>query len=564
MDGVTGVLVLRIGDGTSAYAPTVGLNRISPAFVDEYRVGDLDAPYLAQTITLPFTPELVAQRGVPGSRLCGVSGRGDSGIESILQLSVDGSAVSLGCFDAPAGTNSSVYALPGVDKVVALLRQDGTVDTRTAFAAYAGGSFIATLYDSAASGRFYVAGYNTSGIGIRTFVSGAATAGAGAPATPTVTNSDSVWIGVTFKALGTDASRSGLLAAANSGTASLGYITRFTPAWPAGAPSSTAAVLPFVSGGSVGGFWFAGPAEVWLADMALGLVCFRLQAVGNATAAWARVGAWRTPAGHALRTISGRARSAAPGDVTLFVSSFNPTVFDPSFVYAVVAAELLAGGSAASTWKTIASSPPFTLLRSVSVTPFNAALEQMTPTGTPSASPTASATPSASPTPSNTPSASVTPSGTGTAVSPTQTPSNSATPTSTLSGSRTPSATPTNTASPSNTPSGTRTGTPSASATASASQTPSATPTGSLSAGASPSATLPPSTSPTATPTASRGPQAMDGLTGILVARIGDGSAAFAPTTGGLASPVFIEEWGVVEKIQTSNRAKTRKCAGIC
>jgi hypothetical protein len=250
MDGVTGVLVLRIGDGTSAYAPTVGLNRISPAFVDEYRVGDLDAPYLAQTITLPFTPELVAQRGVPGSRLCGVSGRGDSGIESILQLSVDGSAVSLGCFDAPAGTNSSVYALPGVDKVVALLRQDGTVDTRTAFAAYAGGSLIATLYDSAASGRFYVAGYNTSGIGIRTFVSGAATAGAGAPATPTVTNSDSVWIGVTFKALGTDASRSGLLAAANSGTGlSLNASRSGPPYTPAVARSLAIAALAALGAG---------------------------------------------------------------------------------------------------------------------------------------------------------------------------------------------------------------------------------------------------------------------------------------------------------------------------
>ena len=100
--------------------PLSRVQRASPVFIQEYSVGDLDAPFLRQTITLPHTQALVDQQGVTGTRLCTSANRNDNAIESHLTLSVDGKMVTYGCFASPAGATNYSSA----DKVIAVLRRE--------------------------------------------------------------------------------------------------------------------------------------------------------------------------------------------------------------------------------------------------------------------------------------------------------------------------------------------------------------------------------------------------------------------------------------------------------
>ena len=99
--------------------------------------------------------------------------------------------------------------------------------------------------------------------------------------------------------------------------------------------------------------------------------------------------AWKTPEGHGLRTVSGRARGS---DYHLYVSSFPPTTSTLSYVYTVVTSALMRGDASSAVWKRIAASQPNTILRAVSITPYDASVTQPSPSSTMSISPSPSAT----------------------------------------------------------------------------------------------------------------------------------------------------------------------------
>ena len=251
-----------------SYFPVFASTCSCPVFIQEYSVGDLDAPFLRQTITLPFSDDLVAQRGQTGTRLCTSNNRGDTGVESMLTLSLDGKSVSYGCYAAAAYDTNYTQR----DKVVVLIKQDGSYDSRVyftdGFASRPGtpNSFISTLYDGV--NRFWVNGYNGSaaGNGMRTFTADETTVG-------TARTTDPVYMGQTFRHLGFDFARQNLLCGINQAATTLGYIARIGNAGNAaigGFPTgnvvgSTAQLIPFQSGSGSAGYWPSSATDMWAA-----------------------------------------------------------------------------------------------------------------------------------------------------------------------------------------------------------------------------------------------------------------------------------------------------------
>ena len=138
--------VLRIGTGAAALS-----SACTAVFIDEYDVFGT----LQQSIALP-TATVGDQR-----RFC-LSGTATS--EGMLTRSADGSVLLVGGYDAALGT-ASVSSAAGIPRVVAVIRQDGSIDTSTVFTdGFSTSNFRGVASDDGT--RFWLSGTGTGG-GVR-------------------------------------------------------------------------------------------------------------------------------------------------------------------------------------------------------------------------------------------------------------------------------------------------------------------------------------------------------------------------------------------------------------
>ena len=159
------LLVLRGGNVTAGFNAGTSL-RLLPLFIDVIDVSSSAPQRVVDTVTVP------AEADGSGNNGCTIAQQGSNyQQEGFLQRSFDGRSVVWGCHSMAPGLQQPNNVVS--PRVIAQLRADGSVDTRTSFAdAYTGGngfSFfrsVATLDGSA----FWTAGFApgvTTGNGIR-------------------------------------------------------------------------------------------------------------------------------------------------------------------------------------------------------------------------------------------------------------------------------------------------------------------------------------------------------------------------------------------------------------
>ncbi len=144
------IVVTRIGTGAAALS-----NAAQAVFLDEYYLNTTTgAATLVQSIALP-----TADNGTDQT----LTLSGTSTSEGALQLSADGKFLTIGGYDAAPGT-ASVSTAAGIDRIIALIGSNGTINTSTGITSttgYVGNSIrsVVTIDGTA----FWCSGTGTGG-----------------------------------------------------------------------------------------------------------------------------------------------------------------------------------------------------------------------------------------------------------------------------------------------------------------------------------------------------------------------------------------------------------------
>jgi hypothetical protein len=311
------LVAIRVGSGAGALT-----NAATPVFLDEYsRTGTLVRSVALPTVTAGRTAA------------CTLSGTATS--EGHLNLSTDGSYLSLAGYSAALGTaNPGSLTVTNAARVVARVDMGGNVDTTTLLTnTFSSGTVRSAITEDGVN--FWVCGSN-SGVQLTQF--GGFTATAASTGTPTNLRSLVVYNGQLF-------------ASSASGT-SFGISTVGT-----GMPTTAEAItlapgFPNVAGPSPYDFFFVGPDTCYLCDD-------RSSATGGGIQKWTRAGGvWSlaytlSPSNTSVRSISG---SVDAGVVTLYATS---TTTSGNAILSVVDA------GPTSTFSTVATAPTNTVLRGI-------------------------------------------------------------------------------------------------------------------------------------------------------------------------------------------------------
>jgi hypothetical protein len=522
------MIALRGGNTTAAFTPTVNL-RLLPLFIDVIDTAPGAAVRVVDTIAVP--PQADASTGNNGCTLAWQNSGYQQ--EGFMQRSWDGSVVTWACHTINPGLAQPNNIV--TPRTIAILRADGSIDTRTTISdAYNGGTGFSFLRAVATvdGTAFWLAGFAPSGAnnGLRY---AAYTGGA--------TSTRVIYENPTFSSNFRFLSMGPTVAAPASPQLFVGMRDpvpfRGVTAVGAGMPTtlqpvdSATTLLPGIdlwqytsNAPLVLGFTFENARSLWTADMqsyqfspALPTFTLVQWSFSDAQGIWLRSNTILVNATRQTQHLIGRDEGGTyilytVHDTMLYridtstkavTVVSNPPAGSVYFAVALppVRADIIAASpsTTVTSSQTPSNSPTSTRSTSQSSTPTPSNTGSVSKTPRPTLTPTRTAKPSVSPTGTSSGTAAETVTASGTASN---TPSQSATATASLSAGAPVSATPSGTPSPSTT--GTAASTPSITATPSNTQT--GTPSTSLSRTPARSQTPTGSAEPTATPTPSNTP----------------------------------------------------------